>query len=56
MPITIEDTDDLYFDKRQCVVCGKPTYRLGLESGDRDWGAKETLICNTQTKGLCVIR
>lgn len=46
MPITFEDTDDLYLDKRQCVVCGKPTYRLGLESGDRDRGEKEPLICN----------
>lgn len=46
MPITFEDTDDLYLDKRQCVVCGKPTYRLGLESGDRERGDKEPLICN----------
>ncbi len=46
MPITFEDTDDLYLDKRQCAVCGKPTYRLGLESGDQDRGEKEPLICN----------
>lgn len=46
MAITFEDTDDLYLDKRQCVVCGKPTYRLGLESGDSERGEKEPLICN----------
>lgn len=46
MPITWEDTGDLYLDKRQCVVCGKPTYRLGLESGDQDRAEKEPLICN----------
>lgn len=46
MAITFEDTDDLYLDKRQCVVCGKPTYRLGLESGDQERGQREPLICN----------
>ena len=28
------------------MACGKPTYRLGLESGDRDRGEKEPLIYN----------
>jgi hypothetical protein len=46
MPITFGETDDLYLDKRQCQVCGKPTYRLGLESGDLERGEKEPLICN----------
>jgi len=46
MPITYADTDDLYVDKRNCAVCGKPTYRLGLESGDQARGDKEPLICN----------
>ena len=46
MPITIADTNDLYVDKRDCAVCGKPTYRLGLESGDEARGEKEPLICN----------
>src|SRR5687767_10377396 len=46
MGMTIHDSADLYVDKRQCVKCGKPTYRLGLESGDRERGEKEPLICN----------
>jgi hypothetical protein len=46
MPITFADTDDLYVDKRDCAVCGNPTYRLGLESGDLARGEKEPLICN----------
>jgi hypothetical protein len=46
VPISIADTGDLYVDKRQCVVCGKLTYRLGSESGDKERGEKEPLICN----------
>jgi hypothetical protein len=46
MGLTFDDTEDLYLDKRQCEVCGKPTYRLGLESGDQERGDKEPLICN----------
>ncbi len=36
----------MYLDLRQCVVCGKATYRIGLESGDQERGEKESLICN----------
>jgi hypothetical protein len=43
MGITIDDTNDLYLDKRQCQICGKPTYRLGLESGDRERGERRNL-------------
>jgi hypothetical protein len=46
MGIILDDTNDLYLDKRQCLICGKPTYRLGLESGDRERGEMEPLICN----------
>jgi hypothetical protein len=46
MGITIDDNNELYLDKRQCLICGKPTYRLGLESGDRERGEMEPLICN----------
>jgi hypothetical protein len=46
MGLTIHDTEDLYLDKRQREVCGKSTYRLGLESGDKERGDKEPLICN----------
>jgi hypothetical protein len=46
MGLTIYDTGDMYLDKRQCEVCGKRTYRLGLKSGDYERGDKEPLICN----------
>ena len=46
MPITLAEIEELYLDKRQCQICGQPTYRVGLESGDRERGEKEPLICN----------
>jgi hypothetical protein len=46
MGLTFDDTTDLYLDKRYCKVCGKPTYRVGLESGDYERGEKEPLIYN----------
>ena len=46
MPIDVWDTQDLYLDQRQCQICGKPTYRMGPESGDRERGEKEPLIGN----------
>ena len=39
-------TSGLYVDEGQCQVCGQPTYRLGLDSADRERGDREPLICN----------
>jgi hypothetical protein len=40
------DLTDLYLDQRPCSICGNPTYRLGLESGDEKRGEKEPIVCN----------
>lgn len=53
MPITMGELQDVYIDRGNCAICGKPTYRLGLESSDLSRADKEPLVC---TKCLIDLR